>query len=153
MKKQLSIVRPTQPAATCVKCQNPHTPEQDRVVHNPQVSLFINAAPIFDAPLGTEEVRLQDCWFYISLHAPVQPVLSTLEAHQLPWLCPRCAGYPGVSNTKAPGATVLTDEGQQRATGAYSLYDLLRHEQGASQRLAISSNRFREDARSSTRSP
>lgn len=153
MKKHLPIARPTQPAAACVKCQSPRAAQQDRVVHNHQVSLFVNAAPLFNAPFGTEEIRLQDCWFYISLHVPVQPVLRTLEAQQLPWLCPRCAGYPTASNIKAPGATILTDKGQQRATGAYSLYDMLRHEQGASQPLAISSDRFREGARSSTRSP
>lgn len=131
MKHQLTIQRPSQPAPACAGCQHPHQTHQDRVVHSQNVSLFANATPLVNPPYGTEEIRLQDSWFYLSLHVPLHAVLNVLENNQLPWLCPKCAGFSGHANSKAPGATVLTDSGQQRATGAYSLFDKVRHEQYA----------------------
>ncbi|RUO33165.1 hypothetical protein [Aliidiomarina soli] len=131
MSIQLEISRPTQPDQHCVKCRQPHQAGQHRVVHNQQISLFANSTPLFDQPYGTEEVRLTDGWFYLSLHCPVKPVLQTLKAEKLPWLCPHCAGYEGISNLDAPGATILNDNGEQRATGVHHLFDKQRHEQEA----------------------
>lgn len=131
MSIQLPVHRPTQPAQHCVKCEQAHQTDQHRVVHNQHVSLFANAAPLFNQPYGTEEVRLRDSWFYVSLHTPLKPVLAVLQQGHLPWLCPHCAGYEGKSNLDAPGATVLTDSGEQRATGVYTLFDKQRHEREA----------------------
>ena len=131
MSQQLDVTRPRRPADQCVKCCQSHQPGQHRVIHNHRVSLFANATPLFNQAYAVEEVRLRDGWFYLSLHTPIQPVLDVLCAGRLPWLCPRCAGYSGNSNLDAPGATVLTDQGEQRATGVHTLFDKQRHEREA----------------------
>lgn len=131
MSLQLDVTRPAVPAGQCVKCCQSHQPGQHRVIHNHCVSLFANATPLFNQPYGVEEVRLRDSWFYLSLHTPIQPVLATLREGHLPWLCPQCAGYGGSSNLNAPGATILTDKGEQRATGGHTLFDKQRHEREA----------------------
>lgn len=128
MNQDLNIARPNKPASTCVKCEQPHQEGQHRVIHNQHISLFANTTPLFNQPYGTEALKLTDGWFYLSLHVPLRPVIQTLQQGELPWLCPQCAGYDGSSNKKAPGATVLNDEGQQRATGTYELFDKLRVE-------------------------
>lgn len=129
MSIQLNVTRPTKPAAHCVKCQQPHQSNQQRVIHNQHISVFANSAPILNQPYGTEEIQLQDGWFYVSLHCPVKPVLEALKAHTLPWLCPHCAGYEGSANLDAPGATLLNEKGEQRASGVHDLFAKLRHEQ------------------------
>ncbi|MGX5913752.1 hypothetical protein ACR0ST_03370 [Aliidiomarina sp. Khilg15.8] len=123
MSTSLETHRPQQPAARCVKCNEDHQPQQHRVVHSAQVSLFANAVPLFNQPYGTEEVKLKDAWFYASLHAPLNAVLATLTDGLLPWLCPHCAGYSGKVNQVAPGATVLNDDGHQVAIPVSARYE------------------------------
>lgn len=131
MSIQLDISRPNTPADQCVKCTQQHQTGQHRVIHNQSVSMFANATPLLDQTYGTEEIRLRNGWFYLSLHTPVRPVLDILRQGRLPWVCPQCAGYPGKSNLDAPGATVLTATGEQRATGVHTLFDKQRHEREA----------------------
>lgn len=144
MSISLNTQRPQQPASHCVKCSETHQPQQHRVIHSPKVSLFANATPVFNQPYGTEEVRLLDAWFYASLHAPLNKVLTTLEKGLLPWLCPQCAGYSGKANRVAPGATVLNEGGQQVAIPVSARYEEQRADR--QHQPLISSDQFRASA-------
>lgn len=144
MSTILNAHRPQLPARHCVKCKDNHQSSQHRVVYTTRVSLFANAVPLFNPPYGTEEIKLEDAWFYASLHVPLNAVLSTLEGGYLPWLCPQCAGYESEVNRIAPGATVLNDDGQQVAVPISARYDQQRAERDAGR--VISLNQFRASA-------
>ncbi|RUO26022.1 hypothetical protein CWE09_04660 [Aliidiomarina minuta] len=131
MSLNIDTKRPQQPASCCVKCQQPHQADQHRVICNHKVSLFANATPVFNQQYGTEELKLQDGWFYVSLHTPIEPVIETLKQGYLPWLCPQCAGYEGASNSSAPEATILDDNGKQVAAPKSAIFNRYREEQQA----------------------
>lgn len=144
MSTILHARRPHKPANHCVKCRIDHQPAQHRVIYTSRVSLFANALPVFNAPYGTEEIKLEDAWFYASLHVPLNNVLSTLEKGHLPWLCPQCAGYESEVNRVAPGATILNDEGHQIPVPLSARYEEQRAERQSAKVTSL--NQFRANA-------
>ncbi|EKE84212.1 hypothetical protein [Idiomarina xiamenensis] len=102
-------------AQQCCQCQQPHQARQHRVVRSaPGRFVLQPSAQQWPRPLPDDLIELSFCdgWFYLSLSSPLRQIFEYLEADQLPWLCPRCAGYQGASNRYAPQATLLHDNGR-----------------------------------------